>query len=235
MSNLDLMDDISGSNNEEQSVEEQNTSMNEEYDDSGDPIKETAFDPKVKRAYLRLLNRGLIERIKNKEDFGYLENNKEVIGLHLSMMNLKLKIDDKRGIVFYCEQEVDEEEKTKFPSLISPQTLSLYESLVLLVIRRMYRDKEVSGESYMEFEVEDVISGIHPFVPLINNDQLELSKVNGALKKLSQKRLINNVKSSQTTYEISPIIYYVIDADFLAALYTQYKNLAVERKEDGEQ
>ncbi|WP_235428112.1 DUF4194 domain-containing protein [Xenorhabdus khoisanae] len=114
-------------------------------------------------------------------------------------------------------------------SIISRRTLSLYDTLLLLVLRKHYQDRESSGEQKIIIDIERIESNLTPFLPLTNSTKSDRKKLNGALTKMVTKKILSSIRGSDDRFEITPIIRYVVNAEFLEKMLGDYLNMANEK------
>ena len=201
--------------------------------------------PEAKRALVSLLRQGVILSSQKSKLFESICRYQLDIRRHLSDVYLKLVLDDKTGVAFvasvteedapYSESLVDNDREEESVSLISRRTLSLFNTLLLLVLRKHYQERETSGEQKIVIDVERVESNLTPFLPLTNSSRSDRKKLNAALQKMVEKRILSSVRGSDDRYEITPIIRYVVNADFLESMLLEYDKLACETGDSSEQ
>lgn len=192
--------------------------------------------PEAKRALVSLLRQGVILSSQKSKLFESICRYQIDIRRHLADMYLKLVLDDKTGVAFVAsvtddelsdsESLVDVVTEEESVSLISRRTLSLYDTLLLLVLRKHYQERETSGEQKVVIDVERIESNLTPFLALTNNSKSDRKKLNAAVQKMVEKRILSSVRGSDDRYEITPIIRYVVNAEFLESMLLEYKKLA---------
>lgn len=195
------------------------------------PVVEGMMPAEARRAMRLLLNTGVVRAEKKRLAFDALCQHEALISVQLSNMLLRMILDQKAGIAILLEQELGESEfedltDEEGSSLVGKRTMPLYETLVLLVLRRYYQERESIGESKVMIDVDTIAELMTPFLKLTNNSALERKTLNGAIKKLLEKRLLANVRGDGDRLEITPVIRYVVNADFLNKLLGEYQQLA---------
>ncbi|WP_019674153.1 DUF4194 domain-containing protein [Psychrobacter lutiphocae] len=118
------------------------------------------------------------------------------------------------------------------PSLITKRTLSLYDTLILLVLRKYYQEREASGEQKIIIDIERLSSLLTPFLPLTDHASKDQKKLVARLKELSRRHLLTSVRGTDERYEITPLIRYVVNADFLESMLGEYMRLVKETTGD---
>lgn len=185
----------------------------------------------ARRALRLLLNTGAVRADKKRLAFEALCQHQELIVAHLANMLLCMTLDHKAGIAILLEQDISESEiedltDEEGASLVGKRTMPLYDTLVLLVLRKYYQEREVIGENKVMIDVDTIAELMTPFLKLTNSSALERKTLNGSIAKLRDKRLLANVRGDGDRLEITPVIRYVVNADFLNTLLSEYQRLA---------
>ena len=151
-----------------------------------------------------------------------------LIAEHLGNMFMRMLLDMKAGIAILLQQEAEEqdEEADEASRLINKRTLSLYDTLLLLVLRKHYQERETAGEQKIIIDIERIETLMTPFLPLTYSSRSERRTLNGSLTLFKEKRLISAVRGDDERFEITPVIRYVVNADFLERLLKEYERLA---------
>ena len=192
------------------------------------------LSPEARRALVSLLRQGVILFSQKAKLFESLCRYQDAVRRHLSEMYLKLVLDEKAGIAFVAsaqgenEADIEDSDAEEMVSLISRRTLSLYDTLLLLVLRKHYQDRETSGELRIVVDVERIESYLTPFLPLTNSSKSDREKLNTALRKMVDKKILSMVRGNEDRFEITPIIRYVVGAEFLETMLKEYIKIAAE-------
>lgn len=190
--------------------------------------------PKARRALVSLFRQGVILYSQKARLFELICQYQAPIRRHLAEVFLKLVLDEKMGIAFVAsiqneenaEQDDFDDEETV--SLITKRTLTLYDTLLLLVLRKHYQDRETSGEQKITFDLERVESYLTPFLPLTNSTKSDRRQLDPALKRMVEKKVLRKIPGNDDRYEITPVIRYVVNAEFLESMLDEYLKLANE-------
>ena len=172
----------------------------------------------ARRVLVYLMRQGTILAAENLKLFDVLCRYETVIRQHLAEVYIQLVLDAKQGVAYIINTENinDENDDTAlsddFPTLIRKRTLTLYDTLVLLILRKYYQERETAG--------------LIPFIPITNHDSKDRKKLSGTLDKFSEKKILSVIRGEDGRYEITPIIRYVVNAEFLQSLLTEYEQLA---------
>jgi len=194
-----------------------------------EPIKDGLL-PEIKRSLVGLLRHGVVLATQKPKLFQTICQHQTVIQDYLANIYLKLLLDEKAGIGFIVRQDetdIEGEEANEEPvSLITRRTLSLYDTLLLLVLRKHYQERESAGEQRVIIDVERIEANLTPFLSLTNSTQSDRRKLLAALRKMIERHLISAVRGSDERFEITPIIRYVVNAEFLENMLEEYTQLS---------
>lgn len=187
----------------------------------------------ARRVLVYLMRQGVVLGAQKPKVFETLCRYEGVIRRHLAEVYLRLVLDEKAGVAFVAlsETETEGDENPvddEAVALISKRTLSLYDTLLLLVLRRHYQERESAGEQKITIDLERLESYLTPFLPLTNHARADRKKLNGAIQKLIQRKVLAAARGSENRYEITPVIRYVVDAAFLESMLEEYLRLAHE-------
>lgn len=183
--------------------------------------------PQARRALIRLMRQGVVNAKSNGAVFETLRRYQAPIQEHLAEMYLKMVLDPQAGIALLQEQAVEdlESEDEEPVSLISRRTLSVYDTLLLLVLRKYFQERESAGEQQVVIDIDHIESLLTPFLPLTNSSRSDRRNLNGALEKMKERKILTGSKDGER-FEITPVIRYVVNADFLQEMLASYLTLA---------
>lgn len=198
----------------------------------------TALSPETRRALVYLLRQGVIFSSRKAKLFQSICRQQPAVRRHLAEVYLKLVLDERAGIAFVAtlqkeeDAELDDFADNEIVSLISTRTLSLYDTLLLLVLRKHYQDRETTGEQLIVIDRERVESYLTPFLPLTNSTKADRRKLGPALERMVKKKILRKIRGSKDRYEITPVIRYVVSAEFLENMLGEYLRIAKENSID---
>lgn len=191
----------------------------------------------ARRVLVYLMRQGVILAAENLKLFDLLCRYEAEIRRHLAEVYIQLVLDAKQGVAYIInlksiqdEQENENQHLDDFPVLIRKRTLTVYDTLILLVLRKYYQERETAGEHKIIIDVERIQSSLIPFIPLTNHDSKDRKKLNAALEKFIEKKVLTGLRGEEGRYEITPIIRYVVNAEFLQSLLSEYQQLAAKAK-----
>lgn len=220
---------------EAETFEEESDAVAREIEASISDVSDDTTDMphEARRVLVYLMRQGAVIAAQKPKLFEAICRYEPLVRRHLSEVYLRLTLDRKAGVAFVARYEEDAtdaeaEANEEFVSLISKRTLSLYDTLLLLVLRRHYQERESAGEQKVTVDVERLESSLTPFLPLTHHARADRKKLNAAIQKLIQRKVLAATRSSEDRYEITPIIRYVVDAAFLESMLGEYLRLAGE-------
>ena len=196
-------------------------------------VETTALLPhEARRALVYLLRQGSALARQKSEIFGLICRYQDSLRNHLENMYLRLVIDERYGIAFIANSHNDEDDDGEGVRLIIRRALTLYDTLLILVLRKYFQDRETQGEHKIVIDVETIEAGLSPFLPLTNSTRSDRKQLGASLKRMIEKRILGVVRGSEERFEISPLIRYVVSAEFLQHMLNEYRRLAGEQSGD---
>ena len=202
-------------------------------EDAASQNNDARLPAQAKRALVSLLRYGVILFAQKPKLFDSIIRYQDAVRNHLADVYLKLVLDEKAGVAFVSsmseeDQTDDADDDDDIVPLITRRTLTLYDTLLLLVLRKHYQERETSGEQKVVIDLERMEANLTPFLPLTNNSKTDRQKLVGSLKKMIDKKIISLVRGSRDRFEITPVIRYVVNAEFLETMLDEYHRLAKE-------
>ena len=150
----------------------------------------------ARRVLVYLMRQGVILAAENLKLFDLLCRYEAEIRRHLAEVYIQLVLDAKQGVAYIInlksiqdEQEDENQHLDDFPVLIRKRILTVYDTLILLVLRKYYQERETAGEHKIIIDVERIQSSLIPFIPLTNHDSKDRKKLNAALEKFIEKKV----------------------------------------------
>lgn len=178
-------------------------------------------------ALIELLSKGSIWGRKRPERFdGFMLHKADILTV-LGNMNLGAMVDSVSRLVVLTQRRAAGDEGL---TLIRTNPMTLLDSLVALILRKHYRDREAFGEQVITIDMEAIQEQLLPLLPPSNNASLERKKLSATLDRLKQHRLIEGIRGEDDRYEISPAIQVVLSVPQMTALLRRYRELAEEGK-----
>ena len=218
-------------------AEEQHADNQTEMEHAQDRDTDALMPHVARRVLVYLMRQGVILAAENLKLFDLLCRYEAEIRRHLAEVYIQLVLDAKQGVAYIInlksiqdEQEDENQPLDDFPVLIRKRTLTVYDTLILLILRKYYQERETAGEQKIIIDVERIQSSLIPFIPLTNHDSKDRKKLNAALEKFIEKKVLTGLRGEEGRYEITPIIRYVVNAEFLQSLLSEYQQLAAKAK-----
>jgi hypothetical protein len=188
-------------------------------------------------ALIHLLAKGSVLQRNRPEHYDALRANRQVIDEILADLELTAFVDDGVGMIALRSQSAEtaapgddlEEGEDDRPTLIRRQRLSLYQTFVVLILRRHHRDRSLAGDSKVTIEAEQIEQALVPFMPLTQSQTREDKRLNGAIALCKRHGILASVRGDERRFEILPTIRLVVHADWLESLLEKYRQLAADR------
>jgi hypothetical protein len=190
--------------------------------------------PDARRAVVALLKHGAVLSADKRVLFESICRYKRPLEAHLADMYLRLLVDERAGVALILQTDSGEtnpredsgdEDEENATSLITRRTLTLYETLLLLVLRKHYQDRQASGEQSIFIDLERIEDRLRPFLPLTTSTRNERRQLSGALDNMVKRKVLSRARGEQDRFEITPIIRYVVSAASLEHLLEQYTTM----------
>jgi len=183
--------------------------------------------PETRRALVALLRHGVIMASNKRLLFDTLCRDQGRIQSHLADMYLHMLLDEQAGLAILLQQdEVETDGEEEITTLITRRTLTLFDTLLLLVLRKHYQEREAAGEQRVIIDVERIDIALHPFLPLTNSSRTDRRRLNGALTNMKERRILAAVRGEDERFEITPVIRHVVNAVCLEQMLDEYRILA---------
>ncbi len=201
-----------------------------------EPEKDEIVDglpEEARRVLVYLLRQGVILASQKSKLFKELCHYQDAIRHYLSQIYLHLMLDELNGVAFVAtsdqtgSDENSEDDEESF-SLITRRTLSVNDTLLILVLCKHYRERKDYGEQKVVIDIERIESNLTPFQPLTDHGSLERKKLSGRLKEMVKRKILAPIRGSEDRFEITPVIRYVIGTEFLESMLAEYLSLAKE-------
>ncbi|PID43349.1 MAG: hypothetical protein CSA52_02260 [Gammaproteobacteria bacterium] len=206
---------------------------------------DSAMPHDARRVLVHLMRQGSVMAAQKPKLFALLCRHEVVIRKHLSEVYLQLILDQKTGVAFVASADyqndirvnaafgsegdsevADDLELGESTTLIAKRTLSLYDTLILLVLRKHYQDREAAGEQKITIDIERLESCLTPFLPITDHASKDRKKLVARVKEMVKRKVLSTIRGAEDRYEITPIIRYVVSASFLESMLAEYSLLA---------
>lgn len=205
----------------------------------------------ARRVLVHLMRQGSIMASQKSKLFELLCRHESAIRKHLSEVYLRLVLDQKMGVAFVASADYqndigdinvepgsegnsenqDDPELDESTTLIPKRTLSLYDTLILLVLRKHYQDRESAGEQKITIDIERLESYLTPFLPITDHASKDRKNLLARVKEMVKRKVLSTIRGADDRYEITPIIRYVVSASFLESMLAEYTLLAQQTED----
>src|SRR5690554_258110 len=201
----------------------------------------------ARRILVHLMRQGSVMASQKSKLFELLCRHESAIRKHLSEVYLQLVLDQKMGVAFVASADYqndigdinvesdsenqDDLELDESTTLIPKRTLSLYDTLILLVLRKHYQDRESAGEQKITIDIERLESYLTPFLPITDHASKDRKKLLARVKEMVKRKVLSTIRGAEDRYEITPIIRYVVSASFLESMLAEYTLLAQQTED----
>lgn len=192
------------------------------------------FSAEIRNTIIELLKHGSLTFSEKPNLYKTMCSYEKQISVYLRNINILLAHNEELGVAYirnlYREDEVQgEDEDILEPNLdddshlISSRTLSEFDSIVILVLRKFYHERFSSGETRVFIDLDRISNLLIPYVGISNSTTRTLEKINGTLAKLQEKRLVRKESGNYgDRVEILPLMRFVINAEFMKQLLDEY-------------
>ncbi len=182
----------------------------------------------LKQAMSLLVTRGAFFREDKPAMFEALRDNEEEAGAFFASIFMVLVINPSSGLAIIQPEDTD----VPHNALVRPRSLSLYDSVVLVQLRKHYQEKVIAGEEGVYIDVEEIEQAITPLLPVASSETRDRSKLNAALSRFGEQKILRKAQGRDKHYEITPVIQHVVNGDMLAELEKKYRSLAGDHSID---
>lgn len=198
---------------------------------SDEPARAGRLAPDARRAVVELMRQGVVMADRRRLVFDALCRHQALIRDHLADLYLRLQIDETAGLALLLQGEPEPEPNTEgdeedAPALISRRLLTLYDTLLLLVLRRHYLDRETAGDTRISIDIDQIQERLIPFLPLTASQAQDRKRLNGAIDLMKKRRILAAIRGEDQRLEITPVIRYVVSAEMLEQLLLEYRRIA---------
>ncbi len=226
-------------------------SINQESEGSFEIVETTMpkevieFPSPLRNLMVKLMNKGSINFEDHKDMFNLLLTKRALVESYLANLNLKVEINAEKGVAFIHNyvreddfepgEEISNDDLADRSSdadrdlfLISSRKLSVYDTIVILILRRFYQERANSqGENFVVIDVERIKTLMIPYLPNSSSTTRDGKNINGILSRLQEKQLIKRLSGEdEDRYQIMPLIHYIINVEAMEKMLEQYQKLA---------
>ena len=204
-----------------------------------------------KKSLQELLKSGCIERRQAPGHYDTLLLNIDVLRHYLWALDLAVRIDEVRGLVFLvvaqepvsdediqpaiaAQSDLDAEEADEWSHpLVRRQRLTLEQSLLLAILRQRFVEVEQQqgiGHDDIHADWEDIKSQFFLYIERSGSDSKDNERLHTILKQLGEHGIVGKVIGEHIP--IRPLIVHLANPDNLGRLLKQLQSLCANRGEN---
>jgi len=171
---------------------------------------------------IRLL-KGVVHRRDNEGLWQSLVRIQSRVRDHFSVLNLRLVLNEAEGYAYLrTRDDIDEDQESQVPPLITRQPLSYPVSLLLALLRkRMVEDDAAGGGTRLVLTRDKILEMERVFLPDSTDEVKDKKRLTDNLSKIVRlgflRRMASNASSAEPTYEVQRIIKEFVTAEWLVA------------------
>lgn len=206
------------------------TPVSMEADDAGCfPGDRGVLDAQVRRVLVKLLRGRFLLAERNREEWGVLLENQQLIESRLHDLFVTLVVDSSRGVAY--KQQVRTEE-TEVPILLRDESYTRAETLVLIYLRTVYQRESTAGSEAPRVDVEEVEQTVLTYFSEADGDPARRQRAIGrAMERLDKEGILTEETAGR--YRINPLVEIVLSAETLRQMDTWLREHAQQHAATG--
>lgn len=204
--------------------------MNAPSDVSGDSQADTYTPRNIKGATLELLKYGLLEASSKPNLYRTAVANPLEVNRILEPLDLIMRIDDVRGIVWLLVAQTAPEstdDEWAHP-LVRHQRMNLEQSLLIAILRQQFvaHEQEAGlGANDAQITLDDILPSLQTYLGSLGSDKLEQKRLRNLLDQLKGYGLVSEV-DRHDQFTIRPIVAHLANPENLANLLQTFRTEA---------
>jgi len=189
------------------------------------------YDRQIKSVAQELIKYGVLEMANKPNYYQLCLRHKELIEQILSPLDLKLGIDDIRGLVFVLvaneyasEQETEQMDDWQHP-LVRRQRMNMEQSLLVAILRQQFVAHELEagvGDQKAVVFLDDLLPQLNQFLGATGSDERDNKRLRQLLEQLKSYGLVSDVDDNERV-TIRPLIAHVANPENLKNLIAALK------------
>lgn len=196
------------------------------------------YDKQIKSVTQELIKYGVVEMANKPNYYQLCLRHKSLIEQILLPLDLKLGIDDIRGLVFVLigdeyrqEQESEQSDDWQHP-LVRRQRMNLEQSLLLAILRQQFVAHELEagvGDQKAVVFLDDLLPQLNQFLGATGSDERDNKRLRQLLEQLKGYGLVSDIDDNERVI-IRPLIAHVANPENLKNLITALKQHISEQQ-----
>ena len=184
----------------------------------------------VKSLVQELLRNGYLESGKEAANLDAIVRHRREIGAILEPLDLRLDVDELRGLAVLCVAEAaatTPDEAWSHP-LVRRHRLTLEQSLLVAILRQFHVLQEIEsgiGVREVRMSLDEILSQLHVFFPDTGSDAKNRQRLLTLLDQLKPHGIVSE-PDARDEVTIRPLITRLANPESLTALLAQFGGLA---------
>ncbi len=211
--------------------------------DVGNENTPSYYDRQIKLVTQELIKYGVLEMVSKPNYYQLCLRHKNLIEQILLPLDLKLGIDDIRGLAFVLvgdeyRQEQDSEQHNDHPQddwqhpLVRRQRMNLEQSLLVAILRQQFVAHELEagvGDQKAVVFLDDLLPQLNQFLGATGSDERDNKRLRQLLEQLKAYGLVSEVDDNERII-IRPLIAHVANPENLKNLIAALKQHISEQQ-----
>lgn len=187
----------------------------------------------LKDTVQELLRSGLLEAERKPNLYRSALTHRDAITAILEPLDLRLRIDDVRGLAFLTVAEAlfgDELEQWSHP-LVRRQRLTLEQSLLVAILRQQYiaHEQEAgAGAGDAVVELEELLPQLQVYLGDSGSEMKEQKRLRSLLEALRGHGIVSEVDERELKVKIRPLITHLANPESLQSLLHHFRTQATD-------
>lgn len=203
--------------------------------DSGETLPSLYTPRSIKDTLQELIKYGLLEAGRKPNLYRTALNHHSDLNRLLEPLDLKLAIDDVRGLAFLKVMEdirpddIEDDDEWSHP-LVRRQRLNMEQSLLVALLRQHFVAHETEsgvGSDGAIVHLDDLVSELKPFLGDLGSEVREYNRLRNLLEKLKNHGIVSDIDANDQVM-IRPLIAHLANPENLGQLLAAFQRLAAE-------
>lgn len=135
---------------------------------------------------------------------------------HVSVMGLRLEVDDNEGYAFLRSLREDETD-VQYPRLVARHTLGFHTSLLIALLRKRLAEFDAtSSDTRLVLGRDQIVEMLRVYLPDATDDVRRVRTVEAHIKKVEELGFLHRLRGQDDQYEVRRIIRAFVDGQWLS-------------------